>query len=104
MQITLPPRFTVVFAHNLRSISDAVADAVRTSFTASAAPMSGAVPASEVKRRTEMAADIAMTLSADLGWSVPRIRDHLATYLRFSILGIAYQPASTKHGWFSAAG
>ncbi len=59
----------------------------------------GRVTKSAVKERVDLAWDLVKRLRADFKWSVARICDHVATFLRCELNGVAYDPGAMNGIW-----
>ena len=57
----------------------------------------------EIKRRGEMCIKIFRVLRGDLKWTVERILDHLALYLRKELDGVTWEPEARRASWFGSA-
>lgn len=53
----------------------------------------------EVARRFDLCDKIFTTLRADLKWSIPKIADVLATYLKCELDGVPYSPEDMRSSW-----
>ena len=53
----------------------------------------------EIKRRGQMCLKIFGTLRGDLKWTVERILDHLALYLRKELDGVGWEPEARRQMW-----
>lgn len=80
----------------LHAVTDAVTDAVHDSYRTRPGPRT----ADEIKRRFTLAVRVFRVLHGDLKWSLGKIRDHLATYLRCELDGVSWEP-SKRTVWLS---
>lgn len=53
----------------------------------------------EIKRRGDMCIKIFRALRGDLKWTVERILDHLALYLRKELDGVPWEPEARRATW-----
>jgi len=62
----------------------------------------GRITHAEIKRRGDMCIKIFRELRGDLKWTVERILDHLASFLRKTLDGIPWEPEARRASWTTA--